>query len=88
MNDEILLEVGNIRISTEGMDVQLRADREPERPRWWRVNGMVDVDQFKAITDALEKKRPVLAKLVAHNEKTKTGLKVDAIIIQYAETTR
>lgn len=78
------LEVSNVKIAGETFEVQLRADREPERPRWWEVDNVPQSpDRFKAVIEALDKKRPVMAKLVADAG----GLKVTEISIQYAETT-
>lgn len=84
---EILLEVSNVRLTGVRLEVQLRADREPDRPRWWsttEVKPEITAAQFKAITEALEKKRPVVAQLKADGE----VLTIAALSIQYAETIR
>lgn len=89
----IWLEVSNVRIIGTGFEVQLRADREPERPRWWPIAAPAAAvppanpdfsSQFKAVSEALEKKRPVLAELVPDG----TNLKLSSLSIQYAETSR
>ncbi len=80
--EEIWLEVSNVKIDGTNLSVQLRADRLPERPRWWLAMG-VDKDKFKAVVEALDKKRPVLARIAG-----KAGgiLKVTDLSIQYADT--
>jgi hypothetical protein len=89
-NDSPLwLEVSNIRVGGAICQVQLRADREPDRvARWWPLPPTIDAkaaaDQFKAVSEALEKKRPVLAQLVGDVR----GLRIDSLAIQYAETIR
>jgi hypothetical protein len=86
--EAIWLEVSNVRLFGTEFQVQLRADREPERPRWWPLPGTQDKEasaQFKAVSESLEKKRPVLAELVSD---TGQKLKVNSLAIQYAETSR
>ena len=79
----IWLEVGNVRIKGTTLSVQLRADREPDRPRWWDVSPSPDLNTFKAIIEALDKKRPVMAKLNTAG----SNLGVSELMIQYVETT-
>ena len=81
----LLLEVSNIRIAGAALEVQLRADREPDKPRWWQAptTGSAPAE-FKAVSEALEKKRPVFAELGVIG----ANLAINAISIQYAETGR
>src|SRR6185503_15142052 len=69
MHDDIWLEVSNVKIKGDDYEVQLRADREPERPRWWPVPTVNTAAEFKTLIDALDKKRPVLAQLVPDGTK-------------------
>ncbi|HEU4889517.1 MAG TPA: hypothetical protein VFV49_16650 [Thermoanaerobaculia bacterium] len=84
----IWLEVSNVKVQGSTFEVQLRADREPERTRWWAAPPAADAGaaaaQFKAVSEALEKKRPVLAQVVAGG----AGLVVTSLAIQYTETIR
>jgi hypothetical protein len=84
MHDDIWLEVSNVRIIGTNFEVQLRADREPERPRWWTAPPGTTADHFKTLIDALDKKRPVLAQLTADGAK----LTVKSLSVQYAEVAR
>lgn len=84
---EILLEVSNLRIHAGTLEVQLRADREPEKPRWWTapsVGAAAAAAEFKAISEALEKNRPVYAEVSAAGG----FLKISAISIHYSDTNR
>ena len=93
MHEDIWLEVSNVRIKGTDYEVQLRADREPERPRWWPVLTGVTAVEFKTLIDALDKKRPVLAQLVPDcppdgTDPKKLRLKVQSLSVQYAEVAR
>ena len=82
--EEIWLDISNVKIADGNkIFVQLRADREPERPRWWEVTNVTGADKLKPVMEALDKKRPVMAKVVGDAK----VLKVTDISIQYAETT-
>ena len=80
---ELWLDVSNVKIVGKQLSVQLRADREPQTPRWWKLSPSPDTNILKAVLEALDKKRPVMAKLVGKGNK----LTVTEIAIQYAEST-
>jgi len=93
MHEDIWLEVSNVRMKGAEYEVQLRADREPERPRWWPAPTVNTAAEFKTLIDALDKKRPVLAQLVPDCTPDGTvpkrlWLKVNSLSVQYAEVAR
>ena len=83
----IWLEVANVRRVNDGVEIQVKGDKADREPVWRKVDlkgvGFEDYDKtYRTITDALDKKRIVLANLSAGPE----TLKCEIVRIQYAES--
>lgn len=79
----IWLEVSNVRREGNDIEVQIKGDRTDREPVWWSVKDLQDVPTtYKSLTDSLDKKRIVLAKLGPDGE----TLACKSIRIQYADS--
>lgn len=67
LEDGIWLKVHNARLEGERLELQLEGDRADREPRWWpaarKAAGENGPATFRALVDALDRKRIVLAKL-------------------------
>ena len=76
------IEVANVRLKTADpttIDVQLKGDQDHH---WWPTKSKADA--FKSLMDAMEKKRPVHAELVAADGK----LSVNELSMMFVEPQR
>lgn len=76
-NDDLWLEVSNLRTEGAKVEVQLKGDRSDKEPAWWVVPGA----DAKEIFRAFDSKRVVLAGLKAQDNQ----LVVHAIRIQLSD---
>lgn len=87
--DGLWLEVTNVRMGggSPGIAFQFRGERVDVRPKWWSVSASAfgeqgfanAADLFKAVTQALEKQRPVYGRLSA----AANALSVSEVAIYY-----
>lgn len=84
----ICLEVANVRLLETGVEIQVKGDRADREPVWWVVNPSAvfettNNERYRTITEALDKKRILIAELRPEGDGT---LECKLIRIQYAES--
>lgn len=74
MKSELWLAVSGVRLEADILEVQVVGDRKDGGPEWWRVDPDFDPDvvgAYRRMSDALDKKRTVLAAIGVGSERVR-----------------